>query len=274
MTFGQLVIGQPGAGKSTYCRAAALALGSLYGRRCAIVNLDPANDDRHNAVDDTSDNSSFSGPAAISIHDLISLQDAMDAYGLGPNGGIMYCMEYLAANLDWLDARLAQVSVSDDGQGQQVYLLIDLPGQVELYAHHDAVRTVVSHLVRNGYRLCVTQLTDSSHLLDPYKSISSMLLSLQSMLHLELPHIHVLSKLDLTAAQSPPPRFFATASDPSRAAALLAANPTTPARYAKLAAALAEFVDDYSLVSYLPLCATDPACLRAVCAAADRAVGY
>ncbi|KAF8334517.1 hypothetical protein F5887DRAFT_650264 [Amanita rubescens] len=28
---------------------------------------------------------------------------AMDTYGLGPNGGMLYCMEYLDANFHWLE---------------------------------------------------------------------------------------------------------------------------------------------------------------------------
>lgn len=42
-SFGQAVIGPPGAGKTTYCSGVAAFLRSR-GRACAIVNLDPAND--------------------------------------------------------------------------------------------------------------------------------------------------------------------------------------------------------------------------------------
>ena len=41
--FGQLVIGPPGSGKTTYCDGMAQFLRKL-GRPVAIVNLDPAND--------------------------------------------------------------------------------------------------------------------------------------------------------------------------------------------------------------------------------------
>lgn len=41
--FGQLVIGPPGAGKTTYCHGMSLFARSL-GRQCDIVNLDFAND--------------------------------------------------------------------------------------------------------------------------------------------------------------------------------------------------------------------------------------
>ena len=38
--FGQIVIGSPGAGKSTYCRAAGNYLNSI-NRDSVLVNLDP-----------------------------------------------------------------------------------------------------------------------------------------------------------------------------------------------------------------------------------------
>eukprot|EP00958_Prasinococcus_capsulatus_P000742 scaffold51_cov401-Prasinococcus_capsulatus_cf.AAC.48 len=37
------------------------------------------------------------------VRDLVSLQEVMEELGLGPNGGLLYCMEYLEENLDeWL----------------------------------------------------------------------------------------------------------------------------------------------------------------------------
>ena len=39
--FGQVVVGPPGSGKSTYCRAAAQYLNNT-GRSALVVNLDPA----------------------------------------------------------------------------------------------------------------------------------------------------------------------------------------------------------------------------------------
>ena len=41
--FGQVVIGSPGAGKTTYCEAMARFLKAL-GRDVGIVNIDPANE--------------------------------------------------------------------------------------------------------------------------------------------------------------------------------------------------------------------------------------
>ena len=43
MVFGQVIIGPPGSGKTTYTRAVAAYL-RASGRRVAVVNLDPDND--------------------------------------------------------------------------------------------------------------------------------------------------------------------------------------------------------------------------------------
>lgn len=55
--------------------------------------------------------------------DLISLEDAMDELELGPNGGLVYCMEYLLDNMDWLKDEL-------DNFDDDEYIIFDCPGQV------------------------------------------------------------------------------------------------------------------------------------------------
>lgn len=43
MSFGQLVIGPPGSGKTTYCFAMKEYF-EHFGRQTIIINLDPANE--------------------------------------------------------------------------------------------------------------------------------------------------------------------------------------------------------------------------------------
>lgn len=38
----------------------------------------------------------------LDIRDLISLDDVQEELKLGPNGGLIYCMEYLIEHIDWL----------------------------------------------------------------------------------------------------------------------------------------------------------------------------
>lgn len=43
MPFGQVVVGPPGSGKTTFCNG-MLHYFELLGRKACVVNLDPAND--------------------------------------------------------------------------------------------------------------------------------------------------------------------------------------------------------------------------------------
>ena len=117
MPFGEIVCGSPGSGKSTYCYGKHQLFTAL-SRPISIVNLDPANDD-------------IPYPCAIDLSSLITLKDVMEEHGLGPNGGMLYCMEYLDENFDGLEERLCKL-------GLEAYVLCDLPGQVELSNEHES----------------------------------------------------------------------------------------------------------------------------------------
>lgn len=147
MPFGEIVCGSPGSGKSTYCFGKHQLFTAL-NRPVAVVNLDPAND-------------SLSYPCAIDISSLITLSDVMDQYGLGPNGGMLYCMEYLEQNFDWLEERLKAL-------GDDVYVLFDLPGQVELSTNHESVKNIVDKLTKNSFRVRHTLTSEHNPLTDPY----------------------------------------------------------------------------------------------------------
>ena len=57
------------------------------------------------------------------IRELIEVDDVMEDSTLqfGPNGGVVFCMEYFANNFDWLENCLGHVE--DD------YILFDCPGK-------------------------------------------------------------------------------------------------------------------------------------------------
>ena len=81
------------------------------GRKCEIVNLDFAND-------------KLSYNPAIDIRELISLENVMNDFNLGPNGGLIYCMEFLLENASWLIDELLKLDT--------MYILFDFPGQVSI----------------------------------------------------------------------------------------------------------------------------------------------
>jgi len=85
MRYAVLVTGPAGAGKSTFCASLMTQLHTSK-RTGHLVNLDPA------AAPD-----SFEYAPSIDIKDLISVEDVMGELGYGPNGGLVYCFEYVSA---------------------------------------------------------------------------------------------------------------------------------------------------------------------------------
>lgn len=155
MPFGEIVVGSPGSGKSTYAygkyqvsrvllasRAAAsyiahCKLMTALGRSCTVINLDPANDPAPY-------------PSRISLFELVTVRQTMAELNLGPNGAMLYCMEYLEANFDWLEERLKEEGLGDDD-----WVIFDCPGQVELSTNHDSLKNIIDRLGKIGFRVCL-----------------------------------------------------------------------------------------------------------------------
>ena len=114
----------------------------------------------------------------------------MDQFGYGPNGGLVYCMEFLFQNIDWLREELEAFDEDD-------YIIFDCPGQVELYSHLPVMRDLARILVSWGFRVMSVYLMDALFVLEPAKFISGCMLSLSCMLQLELPHVNVVTKCDI-----------------------------------------------------------------------------
>lgn len=68
-------------------------------RNHVIVNLDPANDNMDYEV---RNHVLTIFQCKIDIHELITQEDVMEEFKLGPNGSMIYCMEFLETNIEWL----------------------------------------------------------------------------------------------------------------------------------------------------------------------------
>lgn len=252
--FGQLVIGPPGSGKTTYCAGMVQFLQG-FGRKVAVINLDPANDILPYKPD-------------IDISDLITISDVMDNLKLGPNGGLIYCMEFLEKNIQWLKTELEKV--------KDKYLLFDCPGQVELYTHNNSVKNITMELVKLDIRLAAVHLVDSHYCSDPSKFISVLLTSLSTMLQLELPHVNVFSKCDLIEKFGKLAfnlDFYTDVLDLGYLLEQFKEDPDVQ-RYKKLNASIVDIVQDYSLVSFIPLIVQEKESMLRVMQVVDKANGY
>lgn len=141
-----------------------------------MFNMDPANE--HIPYE-----------AAVDICELVSAQNVARNLSLGPNASLLYAMELLEKNIQWLEGKL-QHHCND-------YILFDFPGQIELYTHNECIRNIMQLLISKGHRLTAVNLVDSHYCADAAKFIAVMLTSLTVMIQLELPAVNVLSKIDL-----------------------------------------------------------------------------
>src|SRR5690554_449617 len=98
-------------------------------------------------------------------------------------------------NLDWLDEQL--------GETTEDYLTIfDCPGQIELYSHVPILPNLVKHLSQTmSYSLCATYLIESTFVIDKAKYFAGTLSAMSAMIMLEIPHLNILSKMDLVKGQ-------------------------------------------------------------------------
>ncbi|ESQ37051.1 hypothetical protein EUTSA_v10003026mg [Eutrema salsugineum] len=229
MGYAQLVIGPAGCGKSTYCSSLHQHCETI-GRTMHIVNLDPAAE-------------VFSYPVAMDIRELVSVEDVMEELKCGPNYGLMRCMDYLEDSLyNWLDEELENFADDD-------YLVFDCPGQIEIFTHVPVLKNFVEHLKQKNFSVCAVYLLDSQFVTDVTKFISGCMVSLSAMIQLELPHVNILSKMDLLKDKSSIEGYL----DPVPRTLLSELNHRMGPQFAKLNKALIELVEEYSMVRFTPL---------------------
>ncbi|KAI9877977.1 MAG: ATP binding protein [Pleopsidium flavum] len=275
--YGVLVMGPAGAGKTTFCSALIQHLRNNK-RSCFYINLDPAAEE-------------FAYEPDIDIKDLISLEDVMEEMGLGPNGGLIYCFEFLLENLDFLTEPLDPVT-------EEYLIIIDMPGQIELYTHIPILPSLVKHLTRTGalnINLCATYLLESTFVIDRAKFFAGTLSAMSAMIMLEVPHVNVLSKMDLvkgTVGKMELKRFIDPdtslldddPADPSLTTPSSAiddgSDPTTAGNmmgggsFKRLNRAVAQLIDDFSMVSFLQLDVQDEDSVGAILSYIDDAIQF
>ncbi|KAJ7904447.1 GPN-loop GTPase [Mycena olivaceomarginata] len=268
MRYAVLVTGPAGAGKTTFT-ASFLTHLAASRRTAHLVNLDPA-----------ASATSFEYEPVIDIKDLVSLEDVMGELNYGPNGGLVYCFEYLLQNMDWLEEELG--GFDDD------YLIFDCPGQIELYTHHPFLPTLVQNLTRMGIRTSAVYLIESQFMEDKYKFFSGVLSAMSAMVNLEIPWINIMSKMDLVTSNPEDPsggarngfrgrRNIARYLDPDPlllASARGQEGNTANPRFHALNQAIVQLIEDHPLVSFLPLDLTSSDSLETVISHIDYTMQY
>lgn len=241
--------------QSTYC-SALVQHGIDTKRTIEVVNLDPAAEH-------------FEYQPVVDVRELIHVEDTMQDEELhfGPNGGLVFCIEYLAENSDWLHERL--------GEQEDDYILFDCPGQIELYTHLTAMRKLIRMLHNWNFNICSVFLVDVQFMTDGAKFLSGTMSALSVMVNLELPHLNILSKMDLLgkAARRQLDRFL----EPDSHAIMgdIEANSNQfNEKHRKLTEAIGKLIEDYSLVRFTPLNLKDQESISDVLITIDNILQY
>lgn len=252
LNYAQLIIGPAGSGKSTYCKIIQSHCLSIK-RTVRIINLDPAAENFEYDVD-------------VDIKELISVEDVMKKKKLGPNGALIYCMDYILSKFSWLEEQI-------NDYGDNNYFLIDCPGQLELYAHYPIMKELTKKLKNLGVNVMSVFCLDCTFTSEYSKYISGTSFALACMVQLELPHLNVLTKADLIKSDE--------VLDKIREIDIKhlliqeeESNLGKKTKFFNLNKALVELLDNYSLVNVTPLNFNDEDSINEVLYNCDMTLQY
>ena len=176
MKNGFLIVGPAGGGKTSCC-IEIMKIKTFHKEKFKIVNLDPSNNywNRSDIID---------------IRKIIKIEDAILELSLGPNGALIFCMEYLLDNINWLEDQINSCN--------ERILFFDLPGQIELFSHQTVIKELCSHLSRMcNISTTILYFLDAQFIGDTSKFIGGSLTGLCCMLSTECNHRNFLTKVDL-----------------------------------------------------------------------------
>jgi len=171
--FFMYFIGTAGSGKSTLTASFAEWLKD-HELDAITVNLDPGVRNLPYTPD-------------VDARDYIKVEDVMLDFDLGPNGALIASVDMLTGKIDKIKEEI------DDLKPE--YVLIDTPGQMELFAYRSAGPLIVSAL--GGESQASIYLVDPILAKNPYGYVSVLLLGISVEYRFQIPQVYVLSKSDL-----------------------------------------------------------------------------
>jgi GTPase SAR1 family protein len=171
------VTGTAGAGKS-------LLTSKLYdyytqnGAFAATLNLDPGVESLPYTCD-------------VDVRDYIDIVSIMKQYDLGPNGALIMANDLIASKID--DIRNEVERANPD------YLIVDTPGQIELFAYRSSGSYIVENLTSEEKTSIF--LFDGSLITTPVNFVSIALLATSIRLRLHIPTVNIITKTDIIGSK-------------------------------------------------------------------------
>jgi len=167
------IVGTAGAGKSLLTSR----IFDYYTRNGAfvgILNLDPGVENLPYTCD-------------VDVRNYVDIASIMRQYDLGPNGAMIIASDLIASKIEQIQSDVDNVNPD--------YLIVDTPGQMELFAYRTSGPFFVQNF--NAEQKIALFLYDGVLVTTPTNFVSVALLATSIKLRLNLPHINVLTKTDL-----------------------------------------------------------------------------
>ncbi len=167
------IVGTAGVGKSSLTSQ----IFDYYSRNGAFVgtlNLDPGVENLPYTCD-------------VDVRDYVDILSIMRQYDLGPNGALIMANDLIALKIEDLQRDIDNVNPD--------YLIVDTPGQIELFAYRTSGPFFVQNLTAE--QKVALFLYDGVLMTTPTNFVSVALLSTSIKLRLNLSYINVLTKIDL-----------------------------------------------------------------------------
>lgn len=171
------VSGTAGSGKSLLTSK----LHEYYTRNGAfasVLNLDPGVESLPYTCD-------------VDVRDHVDIVSIMQQYGLGPNGAMIMASDLIASKIDLIRDEVDKINPD--------YLIVDTPGQIELFAYRSSGPFVVENI--SSEEKTSIFLFDGALITSPVNFMSIALLATSIRLRLKLPTINTLTKTDLIGSK-------------------------------------------------------------------------
>ncbi|WP_202320036.1 ATP/GTP-binding protein [Archaeoglobus neptunius] len=167
------VTGTAGSGK-TYLTKALAEWFDLKKLDHYVVNLDPGADFVPYSAD-------------LDVREWFTLEDIMNRYNVGPNGAQIIGADLVSTLVDDIKEEI-ELSSSE-------YVIIDTPGQLELFTLRESSRILINAL--NPERSVMVYLFDPVVSKTPSGFLSILFMASSAIFRLEIPQVLALSKADI-----------------------------------------------------------------------------
>ncbi|MGI0101719.1 MAG: ATP/GTP-binding protein [Nitrosotalea sp.] len=167
------LVGTAGSGKSLLT-SKILDYYTRNGHFVGILNLDPGVENLPYTCD-------------VDVRDYVDIVSIMRQYDLGPNGSMIMANDLIASKIDELQREIDNVNPD--------YLIVDTPGQIELFAYRASGLFFVQNL--SAEQKTSIFLHDGSLITTAVNFVSIALLATSVKLRLGLSQVNVITKVDL-----------------------------------------------------------------------------